>query len=354
LKFWVDALTPKQLIFFQVLRLKLEGSGHEVIMTTREYHDVEYVVKRLKMDARFVGKHGGARKPDKLIESISRSAELAKIISNEPPDRAVSFGSPEAARVAFGLGIPHFAVNDSPHSKYVARLSLPLSVMLFCPWVIPFGAWREFGVRRENIRQYRALDPAAWLKEKEIWPDPSPFENSANGAIVIRTAESHASYLRSLGPSTSSLVTLLSERFRDTTVIVLPRYREQEEELSEIDSPNVVVGREPFFGPNLLKGCSLLVGGGGTMNAEAALLGVPVLSFYPNEPTIVERYLLKIGLLRRVRSLKECLREASRILEGDGSKELIQRAGNELGKMENPADFIAKQLLGWSDSKIDL
>jgi hypothetical protein len=35
------------------------------------------------------------------------------------------------------------------------------------------------------------------------------------------------------------------------------------------------------------------------MTAEAALLGVPTVSIYPGQPTFIEEYLIKIGLIHR-------------------------------------------------------
>ncbi len=110
----MDALTPKQLIFLDSISRKLQELGHDVFKTSRSCHDVSYVVRRLGLDVTMVGSHGGGSIPAKLDASLRRSLDLAKLMEGRAFEAAFSFSSPEAARVAFGLGIPHYAANDSP------------------------------------------------------------------------------------------------------------------------------------------------------------------------------------------------------------------------------------------------
>lgn len=341
MKIWIDALTPKQLIFFHFVSHIFTKRGHDVYITTRDYHDSNYVVNRLKMNVQVIGKHGGKKPEDKLIASLQRSLELVSFVKDVGPSLAISFSSPEAARVSTGMGLVHVSVNDSPHSIWVAKLTIPLSSLLFSPWVIPNRAWKQFGIDSKKIINYRALDPAAWLKRRELWPAPTDFERSSAGAVIIRAAETHASYMGRQKFSVVNIATLLAERFRDRKLILLPRYKEQEEELQSLDAPNVMICKEPYFGPNLLQSASLLIGGGGTMNAEASLLGIPVISFYEGPTTYVENYLVKSGFVRKVRNERECIREASDLLEKSTKERLVKRAEIELSSMEDPAEVIA-------------
>ena len=54
------------------------------------------------MPLKLVGKHGGAKKSDKLKASNNRTRLLMKKIQKFSPDLVISFCSPEASRVAFG------------------------------------------------------------------------------------------------------------------------------------------------------------------------------------------------------------------------------------------------------------
>ena len=109
---------------------------HRVICTSRNYREVTNLAKIRKLNLIFVGKHGGSEKFYKLNASNNRINQLSKIIQKNKPDIAVSFCSPEASRVAFGLGIKHISFSDSPHAEAVMRLSIPLIQKLLIPWII--------------------------------------------------------------------------------------------------------------------------------------------------------------------------------------------------------------------------
>jgi predicted glycosyltransferase len=71
-------------------------------------------------------------------------------------------------------------------------------------------------------------------------------------------------------------------------VIMLPRGGERYQNavhLENVDSLNLIYHSKAFFG------------GGGTMNREAAILGVPTISFYSQELLGVDRFLIKLGLM---------------------------------------------------------
>ncbi len=136
MKIWIDILTPKQLLFSESIIEKL-GKKHNILCTSREYEEVTKLAKIRDFDLVFVGKHGGVDKKTKLQASIDRMGKLYRKIRIFSPDLVISFCSPEAARISFGLGIKHIAFSDSPHANAVMRLTIPLIQKLLIPNVIP-------------------------------------------------------------------------------------------------------------------------------------------------------------------------------------------------------------------------
>ena len=124
---------------------------HRVICTSRNYREVTNLAKIRKLNLIFVGKHGGSEKFDKLNASNNRINQLSKIIQKNKPDIAVSFCSPEASRVAFGLGIKHISFSDSPHAEAVMRLSIPLIQKLLIPWIIPKKEFEKLDVDKSGF-----------------------------------------------------------------------------------------------------------------------------------------------------------------------------------------------------------
>ena len=131
-----------------IKRLK---KNHSVLCTSRKYNQVTDLAKIRKQKLVIIGKHGGAEKYDKLSASLSRSKLLVKKISKFSPDITLSFCSPEAARISYGLGIKHICFSDSPHAENVMRLVVPLVQKLLIPWIIPKEKFTKFGINRNNI-----------------------------------------------------------------------------------------------------------------------------------------------------------------------------------------------------------
>ena len=140
MKIWFDILTPKQIMFFKPAINILQKQGHEVLCTSRNYREANELSRLMGLNLLMIGNHGGSDLFDKLFQSSKRIMELAKIISKFSPNLVISFSSPEASRVSFGLGINHIGFNDSPHAEAVARLTIPLLTKLFSPSVIPISA----------------------------------------------------------------------------------------------------------------------------------------------------------------------------------------------------------------------
>ena len=349
---WLDILTPKQLLLLNEIGKRLEKKGYQVLYTTRKYREVDDLIRLQRMKAVVVGEYGGGSLEGKLAASAHRIEELSHIIGCAKPDLSLAFASPDAARVAFGLGIHHYTVNDSPHSVPVAKLTIPLAEKLFAPAIIPKKIWIGLGARQEQIIQYNGLDPIAWLRHHK--PNPAILNelslDSSSPIVVFRVEESLAAYLIGKVTSQSVIVPIMNDliesRGNEAQIVVLARYPEQVSAIRSVLPKEVVVPSKAVDGASLLSFASLFVGAGGTMTAEAALLGVPAISCYPGTPTIVEKYLVRERLIQRICEPKHAVKRVRQIL-GDLSKELTcqrERARLLMNSMEDPVDVIIRQV----------
>ena len=87
-------------------------------------------------------------------------------------------------------------------------------------------------------------------------------------------------------------------------------------------------------GKALLRFTDVFIGSGGTMTAEAALIGIPTIS-YDAVPNHIERYLVKIGLVRRQKNPKMIIKLVKKILNSD-NQNLRKKAKTILNSMEDP------------------
>src|SRR6266567_1364015 len=343
MKVWIDVLTPKHALFFEPLYRDLARDGHQLLLTTRTYREAQEAIELKRLRFRVVGEHGGASRYGKLLASGRRAVKLAQLIETWRPDTAVSFSSPEAARVAFGLGVPHVAVNDSPHSWLVARLSIPLSRYVCSPWIIRREVWLSFGAWSDGIVSYRALDAAAWLKRHK--PNPAVLKQlslkSDKPIVLLRTEESFASYLEGkasdrapvIGPITEELL----RRKLDAQVVISTRYGRQAPVLRKKLGSRVGVVDHIIDTTSLLYYSTYFIGSGGTMTVEAALLGRPAISCFPGEKPLYITYLEKKGLVKTIQSPRHIALVAGRTLASDEERERQERRGKKLSLLGRTA-----------------
>ena len=337
---WVEILTPKQVLFFKPIIDDLESAGAEVLATSSRYREVGPLAERAGIDLKYVGERGSKGPEEQLLAATRRQAEMIPIIKEFRPGVAVSIASGVCARVAFGLGIKHVAVNDSPHSEVAGRLSIPLSYHLLCPWVIPFAAWRKFGLERRQVTTYRALDAAAWLKRKPL-KGPVPDLNPRKKTITVRVQESDAPYLSGADMSwTDTLLRSLINSFPDSNLVALCRYDYQVEEVRSKFGSKCIVPDDVVGGHDLLAKSDLFVGMGGTMNAEAALMGVPTISAFQGS-LYTDGYLESVGLLSKARTPSALVTYARRFLGNSFKASFGKKAKRILDSMEDPVQKIA-------------
>lgn len=335
-------------MFFKPIVDLLEEGGHELLCTSRDYREAVELAKIKQLSLNIVGKHGGGEKYEKLRESANRIFKLARIIKEFEPDTAVTFSSPEGSRVAFGLGIKHVGLNDSPHAESVAKLTIPLMNHLFCPWVIPYSAWSNYGIPKKKITNYKALDPVVWIKRSAITPPISSIEignvklDRQRKTALIRVEEAKASYIMDRGceAKTHIIDLVVKELSKSVNVVILCRYEDQMKEFAERYEGQAHVIRRVIDGISLISFADVFIGAGGTMTAEAALLGKPTISIAPVR-YYVEKYLVSIGLVQRASSSKQILQLTKKMIHDKNYAERQEKKARHVIKsMDDPVDKI--------------
>ena len=331
MKIWIDILTPKQLLFSEPIVEKL-GKKHDLLCTSREYDEVSKLAKIRDFDLVFVGKHGGGDKETKLKASIERMGKLSKKIKTFSPDIVISFCSPEAARISFGLGIKHVAFCDSPHANAVMRLTLPIIQKLLIPNMISKEEFSKYGIDKKNIVQYKAIDAVVTIKRKINQKATLPFKNNKNN-ILIRIEEEQASYT-SKSDKIIPIIKKIASDFENKNIVVLGRYTKQIENLQKILDKKIKIVKMSYDGKHLLENTDIFIGSGGTMTAESALMGIPTIS-YNAVPNIIENFLVKKHLVKRETNPNSISKYIKKIFESS-ENENQERAKRIRKQMEDP------------------
>ena len=319
-------------------------SKFECVVTTRDYSELNKFVSTLKMENVRIGRHGGGSLVDKLQASIARQEELIPFVTKSGFDLSFSYISPEAARVSFGVGLKHFICSDSPHANAPSRLAVPLCTSLFSPFPIPKRRWTQYALKNEQVLKYRALDPWAWLKHSKI-----TASSKVQGRVMIRLEEWFASYFRQ-GKGVSTALSRLVDGIKqvgDFEILLIARYEEQREWAKREFGSRCTIPNTAIDGAREISQTDLLIGGGATMTQEAALLGVPNISYFPSARLdVFTYYYFPKKLSIEASTPPQLLRETLRLLKSIDSekKTFMERAERETSKYEDPVRFIFNKL----------
>ncbi|MGC9020659.1 MAG: DUF354 domain-containing protein [Candidatus Methanodesulfokora sp.] len=289
---WLDALTPKQARLMAEIAEFLEKRGENILITCRRYAETEQMLEIKGLSYISIGGYGESRL-EKLVNYADRMIKLIEIVRERKPDILISFSSPEATRVAFGLGIKAVTINDTPHAFHVCRLTFPLSWRIIHPAAVPEELYLMNWACKESLVSYNGVDEVAWMRKAKPKEEELEKLGIKGDFVIIRPEESKASYLR----DETDISTIIDVAVKmGYYVILMPRYEDQREYYSRKYGSSVKIPSYPPDAPSIYFFSSLVVTGGGTMSREAALAGTPSISIFPlNVPLYVNDYLSKMG-----------------------------------------------------------
>ena len=259
---------------------------------------------------------------------------LASIVKKFAPEITVSFCSPEAARISYGLGIKHIAFSDSPHAEAVMRLSIPLVQKLLIPWIIPNREFERYGIAKKDIIKYKAIDAAVIVRERSKKYSRNDFSLTKKMTILVRPEESQAAYISKKRAKTTNIIHEIIREFPDCNIVVLGRYSSQIRAFKKEFGKKAIVMDKVVDGKGLLEFTDFFIGSGGTMTAEAALMGIPTIS-YNAVPNNVEEYLARKGLVVKEKDARRIIKIIKQIGKSDKIK-IRRKAKTMLSSMEDP------------------
>jgi hypothetical protein len=299
MRVWIDVTNSPHVVIFRPLIDRLRARGHEVTVTSREFAQTIGLLERFGIPHNPVGAHGGGSRRGKARAMAGRSRALVAFARRERFDLAVAHGStdqPLAARLA---GTPQVSMFDYEYAAAMHHWNGRLAARVLVPAAIPEEALARYGMRPPKLVRYPGLKEEYYLADHrmdegvldELGLDP------ARVIAVLRPPPEVTLYHR--GASTDLFAATLARLLADPAVqtVVLPRTDEQRAQLA--GGPAIVPER-PVDGPSLVAAADLVVSAGGTMNREAAALGVPAWTPFAARLGAVDRRLIEEGRLRRL------------------------------------------------------
>jgi len=297
-KVWIDLDNTPHVPFFIPIIDELKKNGIEVVLTARDMYQTRELLEFFHLHCRVIGSHYGKNKVLKVLSNCVRTALLAPTAAASRPDLAVSHGARAQLLVSKVFGIPTMMLHDYEHSTKTGFLE-PDWILI--PDVIPEGAMSK---RTDRVLRYPGLKEDVYVPRFQ--PDPSIRKQLGIAedelVVVVRPPATEAHYHN----SESDVLFAETMRFLGSIpkvrAVTLPRNARQGKQLLAewsdlISDGRMVIPSSPVDGLNLIWFSDLVVSGGGTMNREAAALGVPVFSIFRGKIGAVDRYLADKGRL---------------------------------------------------------
>ena len=285
------------LVFRPLIQI-MRARGDEVEITAREYAQTLQLLELHGLEAEVIGKHGGRSRTGKARALASRLRALRRWAKGRNFDVALAHGSHELTITARRLGVPSSTTFDYEWAWLQHQLGCRAATKIVVPDAIPPERLRPYGVDENKLLQYEGLKEEYYLADFE--PDPSVLDawelNPARVLVVLRPPPDVSLYHRHSNPLFPQTLDLLGSR-DDVHAIVIPRTDEQRAFVQQLELPSVIVPDRAVDAQSLIASADLVVSAGGTMNREAAALGVPVYTTYGGRLGGVDEALIRDGRL---------------------------------------------------------
>jgi uncharacterized protein len=300
MRVWIDMTAPAHVLVFRPLIKIMRGRGDEVEITARDYAQTLELLELHGLEADAVmGRHAGRSRLQKARVMTHRLRELRKWAKGRDFDLALAHGSHELTISARRLGVPSSTTFDYEFATLQHQLGCRAATRVVVPAAIPAERLRPYGVRPPKLVQYPGLKEEYYLADFE--PDRSLLEvfgvDPAHVLVVLRPPPDVSLYHRHSNPLFPQTLEHLG-RAEDVRAFVLPRTDEQREYVRGLALPSVIVPDGAVDAQSLIALADLVVSAGGTMNREAAALGVPVYTTYGGRLGGVDEELIREGRLK--------------------------------------------------------
>lgn len=295
---WVDLDNTPHVPFFKPIIRELEKQGLEIAISARDAYQVCDLAQKMCVPYVQIGHHYGKNRIMKVVGVIVRCLQLIPFVIRTRPVLGLSHGSRSQTLICNLLKIPTIGIMDYEYGK---------------PFPFTHPTYRIFPEALSAVKPRRKATTVSTypgLKEDvyvpEFRPDKTILQllelDEREVIVAVRPPASEAHYFCASSKRLFEDFMDWIVSFPNVRVVMLPRNKRQERKMLRerscwFEGNRVTIPKAVIDGLNLLWHCDLAVSGGGTMNREAAALGVPVYSIFRGPIGAVDQQLAREGRL---------------------------------------------------------
>jgi uncharacterized protein len=307
MRIWVDLSNSPHPLLFKPITGQLEQLGHTVHITARDNAQTVELARERWERVDVIGGPSPKGRRAKARAVWQRVIDLRQWARTTRPDVAFSHNSYGQLVAARTLRIPAATAMDFEHQP-ANHLAFRLAHTILLPAALRPLRLQWQGATAGKTRFYPGLKEEIYLSD--FRPDAGLLERlgitpAPGGAIVLaRPAPDGALYHAFENPLFLSCIRSVL-RDPQVNVVVLPRNPEQRRVLEQLDSPRCLITDRAVDSRSLMSVSDLMIGAGGTMTREAALMGVPTVSLFAGRRPAVDTWLEQNGMMKIIRDVSE-------------------------------------------------
>jgi predicted glycosyltransferase len=308
MRIWIDLANSPHVPFFSALIPEFVARGHQIEITARDFAQTVELALKAGLTPHVVGGHGGGTISGKAGNLVGRAGALRKWARDRGFDLALSHNSYAQIAAAASLRIKSVTLMDYEHQP-ANHLAFRLASRVIVPRAFPAAELKKYGAPTRKVKRFQGTKEDVYLAG--FVPDPDFAETllglgvaSNEVLVVIRPPAREALYHRFENELFDKLLENLTQRDA-VKIVLLPRSEAQRAEYESRDLAGLIMPRAALDGANLIAAADLVVSAGGTMNREAAALGVPAVSIYAGKWAAIDQELVEEGRLRSIGSVEE-------------------------------------------------
>jgi predicted glycosyltransferase len=340
---WIDLDNSPHVPLFVPLISHYRNRGVNVTLTARDHAQTLELLRLAGLEGTFtvIGRHHGKSKVHKIGGLVTRAIQLVKHIKDLTGDKriavAVSHGSRSMVLAAKWLKTPILTMYDYEYTE--TQLFNRLSDKVLVPDGIPDATLDEIGLTNSKRAKYAGIKEELYVRGfrptphfRERFLAAHAHETDSDKLLaVLRPPATTANYHSEKSDILLDDILHFLLSAASVLTVVVPRSAEQGSEIKAkiANIPNVsercIVLNEAVDGLELANAADLLISGGGTMNREAALLGVPVYSIFAGRQGALDRQMESGGQITFIRDARDLSKIRLERRPGHGTNTLTDR-----------------------------
>jgi len=304
-KIWIDLDNSPHVPMFRPVIEEFKRRGVEYVITARDYAQTASLLEFWEIPHSLIGRHGGKNKIKKVFNLFERSGQLWKYIRNESVDLALSHGSRTQLVTSRFMGIESVLMMDYEYTE--AKIFNLCSDHILIPEYIPDSRLESVNIDLKKVVRYPGFKEELYLNDFK--PQPGYREKLGIGddriLVTVRPPAMEGNYHDSL--SERIILEILGKltAVEGTYPLIVGRTKKDRDFLEEHFGGMIHFLEEAVDGLQLIWSSDIFISGGGSMNREAALLGIPTYSIFTGRKPYLDEHLAREGRLTFIDTLEK-------------------------------------------------